>query len=78
MITQQSSLRFRTADNLSGVRSYRMEVNGKWVLLEYDPKNELLVYFVDPAHFRKGKNEVVVTVTDDKDNVSSLKLAVQY
>lgn len=78
VITQQSSLRFRTADNLSGVRSYRMEVNGKWVLLEYDPKNELLVYFVDPAHFRKGKNEVVVTVTDDKDNVSSLKLVVQY
>lgn len=77
-ITTQRDLRFKTSDNLSGIKSYRLEINGKWVLLAYDPKNELLVYHIQAAHFLKGKNNIRIRVTDDKANVSTINMRVIY
>ncbi len=46
-IAQQKEIRIRISDELSGIKSYRGTMNGKWVLMDYDPKNELLVYEID-------------------------------
>lgn len=35
-------LRFRISDNLSGIKSYKATLDGKWILLDYDAKRNLL------------------------------------
>lgn len=52
-----SSYSFHISDRLSGIGNYSMLVNGKWVIAEYDAKNNSLTYFFDantpagPLHF---------------------------
>jgi hypothetical protein len=33
-----SEIRFTISDNLSGIVSYKGFLDGKWILMEYDPK----------------------------------------
>jgi hypothetical protein len=35
-------LSFRISDNLSGIKSYRLSINGKWVLMKYEHKKNLI------------------------------------
>lgn len=75
-IRAHKELQFRISDNLSGIDSYRLEVNGKWVLAEYDPKRTLLIYPVDLKHFNAAVNRVLLRVKDDKGNESELELSL--
>ncbi len=65
-----NSLMFKISDNLSGIKSYRGTMNGKWVLMDYDAKNSLLSYIID-EHMPKGKNNFHLVVTDAVGNKSS-------
>ena len=58
------------SDNLSGIATYRGEIDGKFALFEYDGKNALLSYTPDGKRFpRDGKeHEVVIYVTDAAGN----------
>ncbi|MFO7613841.1 MAG: M23 family metallopeptidase [Bacteroidales bacterium] len=60
-------VRFRISDEISGIKSYRGTLNGKWILMEYDAKNNLLVYAFD-ENFLKGSNAFALEVIDMKDN----------
>jgi len=60
-------LGFTVGDNLSGIGSYRLTIDGKWVLLEYEPKKRLLYYVFD-KRVGKGEHELLLTVTDKKGN----------
>ena len=40
-----------------------MYVNEKWVLADYDAKNNLLIYQID-NHIKEGHNKLDVIVTD--------------
>ena len=62
-ITENWSLRLEIEDKESGVNKYEMYVNEKWVLVEYDAKNNLLIYQID-NHIKKGHNKLEVIVTD--------------
>lgn len=64
----QVSVRFKIKDELSGIKSYRGTLNGQWILMDYDAKNDLLVYFIED-HLKKGANTFRLEVTDNKDNV---------
>ena len=64
-----TTLKIKIADDLSGIDTYRCELNGEWVLAEYDGKTAMLV--VDAAgKLRQGKNELRVTVTDGAGNTT--------
>ncbi len=64
-------LKFRISDDLSGIRSYNGFIDDQWVLFEYDPKNELLVYRFDGDRLTNNKHhELVLTVIDNKKNIS--------
>lgn len=65
----RTSLRFTVSDNFSGISSYRGEVNGQWVLVEWDPKNKLMVYNFDKVA-RPGKNTFTLSLEDEKGNKS--------
>ncbi len=46
-ISAQSSIQLKITDELSGIESYRGTFNGKWILMDYDAKNDLLTYIYD-------------------------------
>ncbi len=68
-VKKQSSIMVKLHDNLSGVKSYRGTLNGKWILMDYDEKNHLLTYAFDEL-MKPGKNVFVLHVTDGAGNTS--------
>jgi len=70
------TLKFHLEDDLAGIRSYSGTLNGKWVLLEFDPKNDLL-YYVKDERFLKGQNTFRLKVSDKVGNVKELSVTIQ-
>jgi len=60
-------IRFKVSDNFSGIEDYHAEVNGEWALVEWDPKNRMMVYWYD-ERMKHGKNSFRLTLTDAKGN----------
>ncbi len=58
-------------DNLSGIKTYRATIDGKWVLCEYEPRKNLLYYIFDDA-LKSGEHSFRIEVADDKQNTSVL------
>jgi hypothetical protein len=69
-ISKQRNIGFKVSDDLSGIGKYQASIDGKWVLLQYDPKKKHLFYDID-SHFAKGKHTFKITVSDDKGNTST-------
>ena len=72
-ITKQKSIRVKIRDRKTGIRSYRGEVNGQWLLFEYEPKKSRLEYIIDEK-FPKGENYLDVIVTDLVGNESRFRM----
>lgn len=70
------TLKFHLEDDLSGIRSISGTLNGNWVLLEHDPKNDLLFYVKD-ERFISGQNTIRITVKDKVGNTKELNVTVQ-
>ncbi len=69
-------VQFRIFDDLSGVASYRVEVNGKWCLFSYDAKNRRLEGSLNEPVFVKGKNHLVIKVEDGVKNLATFETDV--
>ncbi len=67
VFTSMKWIQFKIGDNLSGIKTYRGTIDGKWVLFEYEPKKDRLQYTFD-EHCGKGKHELVMVVTDAVGN----------
>ncbi|MDQ3112103.1 MAG: M23 family metallopeptidase [Bacteroidota bacterium] len=61
------SIQFKMSDNFSGIGSFNAFIDGKWVLMEYEPKKNLIWYTFD-EHCEKGKHNLVIKVTDKVGN----------
>ncbi len=75
---------FEIKDNFSGIGKYEGNLNGEWILLDFDAKSNLLTYHFDKIWYNlaaqnkdsKLKNtaiikpEVLIRVTDKKGNVA--------
>ena len=66
-------IRFRIVDDLSGISSYRVEVNGKWCLFTYDARNRLLEGSMNEPVFVKGKNRLVLKVKEVVKNIATFE-----
>jgi hypothetical protein len=74
LVNGANSLKFKVTDNLSGIETYRGTIDGKWILLEYDLKNNLLSYTFDKARIQYNKkHSIILEVTDYKGNSSTYK-----
>ncbi len=71
-MSRQKIIGVTIGDNLSGIKSYRATVDGKWILMEYEPKKALLFYEFD-EHVAEGKHTFEIVVTDKKNNSRSYK-----
>lgn len=71
-ITDPAKISFKIRDDLSGIHSYRGELDGKWILFEYDAKNHLIEYYFDAARIQTGKkHHLKLTVDDAKENTTT-------
>jgi hypothetical protein len=67
-------LKFKVTDNLSGIENFRGTIDGKWVLFEYDLKNNLLSYTFDKKRMKfGGSHQLILEVSDFKGNTSTYK-----
>lgn len=57
----KKSIKFKVRDNFSGIDYYEANLNGEWILLEYDAKNNLLEHFFygDPTN-KKQKLTLII------------------
>lgn len=66
---------FRLTDNLSGVATYRGEIDGEFVLFEMSNRS-VISYKVDRQRFAPGKHTLRITVTDGAGNSNEEKLTI--
>ncbi len=71
-INKHKVLKLKVTDEFAGLKSYRGEMNGKWILMEYDMKNDLLLYKIDTLT-RAGGNNFLLEVIDNCDNLTEYK-----
>lgn len=71
------NITFTIADNLSGIRSFRANLDGHWILFEYDAKSRTLFHTTDPELFPVGVvKELVLVVQDEVGNKSEFRRKV--
>ncbi len=61
------SITIKISDNLSGIENYNGTIDDKWILMEYDAKNDLLTYYFDDL-ISSGKHHFKLVVTDKVGN----------
>jgi hypothetical protein len=77
VLTDNNKLQFKITDDLSGIKTYRGEIDGEWILFEYDAKSKLLTYIFDKDRMAFGKNHLLrLVVTDNKENSSEYKALI--
>ena len=76
-LTNPSKVQFKISDNLSGIKSYRGEIDGNWVLFEYEPKSNILSYSFDKRRMAFGKSHLLrLVVTDYQGNSNEYKAVI--
>ncbi|MFD1294078.1 M23 family metallopeptidase [Lutibacter holmesii] len=71
-LTHFKNLQVKISDKGSGIKSYRGEIDGKWILMEYNVKSGLLTYDFNDQVFSEAKHNLKVTVTDNVGNTTTL------
>lgn len=61
-------LKVRISDTGSGIKSYRGEIDGKWVLMEYAPKLRTLSYDFEDKKLTGYYHTLKIIVTDNVNN----------
>lgn len=67
-------LKVKISDDISGIKNFRATVNGKWILMEYDPKTNTLTHDFNDNVIKDIKNNLKLIVTDNVGNSSKFEL----
>lgn len=76
-VSNHKTLSLKITDNFSGISAYRATVNGKFILMEYNHKTDLITYHFSDGIITETENHLKVIVTDEVGN-SSVFEAVFY
>ncbi len=71
-------LKFKITDNLSGIKEYIAYIDDKWVLFEYDQKNNLIKCNLSKEKISKGKHKLVLWVEDYCGNIADINTEFTY
>ncbi|MDX5319656.1 MAG: hypothetical protein LPK45_01210, partial [Bacteroidota bacterium] len=71
-VIRQDTLLIEITDDFSGIANYIPTINGKWFLMEYDPKSNTLLGLLSDFKM-ESKLELQLLVKDQKDNSNHLK-----
>lgn len=73
-IVKGNKISFVIGDNLSGVNTYSVEIDGHWSLAELDGKSSRLTVPLQYAKIKKGgKHNLIITVIDNVGNKAVVK-----
>lgn len=67
---QKARFVFKLTDNLSGVKTYRGEIDGEFVLFEMNNRS-VITYKIDKSRFEKGRHVLKLTAIDAAGNVAT-------
>lgn len=77
--SKKGVVKIKISDNLSGIDSFKGEVDGKFAIFELDGKSGVLTYVPDPKRVAKGKkHSLKLTVTDACGNSREYKTNFQW
>jgi len=71
-VTNHETLKVKIFDYKSGINTYRAEIDGQWILMEYDVTTGVLTFDFKDEVFTDSKHELKVTVTDNVGNINTL------
>ncbi|OFY38798.1 MAG: hypothetical protein A2X18_09000 [Bacteroidetes bacterium GWF2_40_14] len=72
-ISSRKAVKFTISDNLSGIASYKIHIDGKWILANFDYKTRSLVATLDPRRVLKGRSHnLEIVVIDNRGNENKL------
>ena len=57
-------LKLSISDDFSGIKTIHGEINGKWILLEYEPKNNTVIYDFSDLNFKETLHKLVIVAED--------------
>lgn len=66
-------LKLKIEDKLTGISNYRATVNGKWILMEYDYKTDMLIHYFKDNVVKDTNNNLKVIVTDNVGNSTTFE-----
>ena len=69
-LTHYNYLKVKINDKGSGIKSYRGEIDGEWILMEYNVKKGMLTYNLNDKKFNTVKHHLKITVIDNVGNKS--------
>jgi hypothetical protein len=72
-ISKNNTLKLRIKDALSGIRSYRATINEKFILMEYNFKNNVLTYDFDDDIIHETENNLKLIVIDNVGNSATFE-----
>ena len=73
----QTTIKLTIKDKDSGIKSYRGEIDGKWILMDYDYKNHLLRFDIE-NNISKGKHTFTLKVVDNVGNTTNYSANFTY
>ncbi|SHG19150.1 M23 family metallopeptidase [Flagellimonas flava] len=72
-LSNYSYLSLEISDDLSGINTYSATLNGKWILMEYEPKTKTITYNFDDRILDQTQCDLKVKVTDNVGNSSTFE-----
>ena len=67
-VSKNKTLQIKITDDLSGISSYRATINGKFILMEYNYKKNVLTYDFDDEIISDSENNLKLIVIDNVGN----------
>ena len=75
-LSNYTFLKLKIEDDFSGIKSYKGTINGQWILLEHEPKNNTLTFAFDDIDFDQSQLDFKLEVKDQQGNSSIYETTV--
>ena len=72
-ISDQNDIKIKITDALSGISSYRATINGKFILMEYEYKKDVLTYDFNDGINEETENNLRLIVIDNVGNSATFE-----
>jgi predicted nucleic acid-binding protein len=72
-LSNHNNIKVKILDRETGVKSFRGEIDGKWILMEYDVTTGLLTYDFKDITYTEAKHNLKIVVIDNVGNLSTLE-----
>jgi murein DD-endopeptidase MepM/ murein hydrolase activator NlpD len=72
-ISKNETLQLKIEDDLSGIGTYRATINGKFILMEYNYKKDVLTYDFDDNINEESENNLKLIVIDNVGNSATFE-----